>query len=756
MFGCVEERAITLTGSEIPITTQDIDIDANGIPEARIIEFKPIVIDSELNINLRRIITVHEVGGSLQTFNYTNITAQDVQILRSYLSDFKNPKEKFDKQCLQSLGFEGNMIKCLDADSCVEACTSQKCRDAAEYGKQTFGSSLFLYKTDSDKIDELILELDSKLDELEGASEIKLSEFVKTADQILLKIYSIKTNSLFNSRLYGVCSSPNYKMENIYNMLDMVVEEINYTNQQYKCSSYFLLTGGDETEYTEIYIRENPSRNLEIDQFSIVIEGNGELVEENPPSVEWRGIRVGVFEKTILKYSFLSSTPFDEEVFSKWKLPGVSERTIQLFGYFVSLKDNIVVMFAMNLSKFLFDLFYIFLGYYPSLALVLSFWVVAFFLTIYLLQYTYIGATTFIADKNVMHSLLEYFLPPLADKDKYLVTGGILLLIGIPLGLFFSKTILITELVLSDIPKYLGTDIAGSLSTVFIVLGIYTIYIVVEDHLKAIMLGQGYYSASEATTQSNRANYKKTKELLSQLKKEVERATAQKLDVKSEYDVVNSIPLHRINHLIEVAEKQDVAFELIKFNYERIAEALKSINEKENIVESKWELWEKNISGLMGQNDSILIASIVSIPPQWRRWAVTRFVGEHAGEGYLIENDELKRKQVSAEHMAEKLMGSFRKKGIIKSGIIIKNGKPAYIFTERGSKSVVTVLSLKLISLTSAFEKSFRESILRSVAVGKNTILLFSRANTTFSVLIVEKSKAKEVMETWSKSLGLI
>ncbi|MEW5996699.1 MAG: hypothetical protein AB1657_03845 [Candidatus Micrarchaeota archaeon] len=745
LFGCVEERAISVTGYETIESIGGMDLTGDGINDVLSYSYRPIPIDQPAGINMVRVVSVAPFSYSFVISSFNE--PADLAAAKAAIQEFDSARKQGESSCAARLQLP--LASCADPSSCMQNCRSDYCTAAEKSAGSAFGRELLDFKEKSEEMDRTVAEL---LATQSLPSQDEKEQYIRKIVRLMALSSDLSYNNVFNSRTYNLCAPPDLRLGRLEEAAQKIgVVEIAPDRYRYRVAE--IITGGREDGYVFLFIQDTPPIVLTIDELSIDID-NGVMYQRAPLRLGWENVQVD-FPRKVLTYDFTSPDRPEETLMSRWSNPQVNERNIKFLGIFDAFVSFPPVSLLLGVSGGVFRLFYSSgLGYYTALGAAASFLLCVAFLAFFLLALGYHALRAYIDRKAVREYLIEQMGPPITDWKTYVGMGAILILICFLLGALYIRPAEMGQLDLATIQVRLASDIPGSISALLFVFGAYTLYIAAEDRLKGLLLGEGYYRIKGATKEENIAAISRLKALTGSLKARVETLSRLGMDVKEEYAVLIAVPTERLEQLMEMG-KQNTAKSLIDFHMERMEAMDKALEQKVRIMEENWPVWNSEIEKAVETSEEVPIETLVSIPMQWREWAVSKFISEHRGKALVFEENRIKRKKVSMESLISTALGDIRREGLVQTSIIIHEGKVVANTFSRGNATAGAVLFLKLIDYAKAISRKFgEEEPKRVVVMGRGSAAVYLPEGKFSLLLFAERSRIRELIDEWRKRIS--
>jgi len=746
--GCIRERKVELGEYEKIYSVNVEDIDNDGVADVRYYKFSPYVVEEEgAKLTFTRILIVSPKESETTVYSVNDLSEQDASEMQSLLLSFSASKQENELRCKQNIGIGTG--SCTSVETCAEICTSPSCGKYKEYAKEPLGYSIYSFYSEISELNNLLSEVENALPTLPTASKSQKALVLQKLDKILVLTMEINANPLMDKNAFGICIPINYDTEKIRQVMSKLGNSTR-TITSYEYTVVLQVDSEEKGAYVETYVKDRLPNALSSSMIKLNLFQGGNVYEHAPVKIIWPAIKSTTYPKYFLLYSVVSTLEPREDVFERWSTPEITIRVI-------SLETVPFFREAANITKDIFAKTAQY-GYYIALAVSIAFWSV---LSLILLQLakSFISIVFAITDKK---DIIREFRRSLGEANIYwgrYALGAVLLLgAGYALQHYVAKPVAEQELVFSNTLEYIGKDFGGFLAFLTFFLGINLLYIVIEDKVKGLVGGKEYYrSIVELSPQANALKLKKLKELMEELRHEINVYNEKKIDTGREYDLLLSVPLERLERMIAENEDQRAVRDIINAYTEKIEDAKAALKEKEEISKENWPRWEAYILSLLEEGDAVALDTMISIPHPWRVWAATKFAEEHPEEGVVLEGEVLRKGMKGPEGMAESLISAMVKKRIATGGIIIKDGRILGGHFEKGKTNLLKVLMLKTMSeMESLTKETFGEDIEGVECYGKKEKMFIVKEGETIAFVICPHEKINEAKEMLKKRLGRI
>lgn len=743
LFGCVEERTISVSGYETIESISGMDLSADGINDVLSYSYRSIPIDQPAGISMTRTVSVVPFSYSFVISSYND--PADLAAAKVAIQEFDSARKQGENTCTARLQI--SLASCADAASCLQNCRSDYCTVAQKSAGDSFGRELLDFKDKSSEMDRITAEL---LNTQTLPSQAEKEQYIRKIVRIMALSSDLSYNNIFNSRTYNLCAPLDIRLNKLQEAAGKV-GAVQISPDRYRYRVAEVVTGGGGDEHIFLFIQDTPPIILTIDELSVDIDGT--IYQRVPLKLGWENVELNA-QRKILTYDFTSPDSPEETSMSRWNNPSVNERNIKFLGIFDAFASNPVISLFLAVSKSVFTLLYSFgVGYYAALGAAASLLLYILLFVIFIITFLYYALRAYIDRKVIMEYVAEEMGPPIIDWKNYIGMGAILIVLCLILGALYIRPVEAGQFDLPTIQIRLTSDILGSITSLMFIFGAYTIYLVAEDRLKGLIFGETYYHAKGATKEENVTAISRLKVLTGNLRSRVETLSRVGMDVKEEYATLISVPTERLEQLIDMG-KQNTAKSLIDFHMERIEAMDKGLEQKVRIMEESWPVWNSEIEKALDQSEEVSVESLVSIPMQWREWAVSKFISEHRGRALVLEENRIKRRKVSMENLVNTTLAEIKRAGLVQSSIIMQGNKTLSNTFSKGNSIVGAVLFLKLIGYTKAISKKFgEEEMKRFVIMGKKNAAVCLPDGGTTPLLFTERSRLKELMEEWKRRI---
>jgi len=720
VFGCITQQDISDVRKEQIASTEYFDVNDDGINEIIHLNFNPIQLEKNIKLKREVIITANL---ALDVSSFDSISDADELTLLSNLNDFSASSENFINTCSNKVGLEFN---CVAYEDCADLCAgaSSKCAKLEKGYRKELGWALVDFVKDRKKIEDTFPSLRFDIKDIGDATAEKKISFVKNAESLLNAYSSFMSNDAFLSNTLNQCdkatlNSGDFLLED----LEAVLSRIGSINR--RVSSY---------DYKVVIHLESDT----LDELSVV---NLDIVEKRPSSandvssfqtsdvgdeIKWSGAKLSPDAPSLLfVYSFSSSVD-PNQVINQFTSPSVITKEL-------SLEFLNPVLFVYG------ELFNATKDYHLSFGL--SF---ALFICLFLFLYSFLKiiiaafGAMFAREKSVV-GIKKAFSQTRVTWKGDLVLGIIAFVVAAVSSHMFATSVTGKLSLTESFDLWTKEDIVSFVSVVSYFLGTVLLYLAIENKLKILFLGGFYNKEIKEDKQLFVNNISSLKEKLKELKSLIEKLSKEGFDVGKEYDALASISLEKIDTLSKKTDDVD-AKRTIDLDLSRVDDAIEALHEKKKTADENWAAWSSKISALVQENDEVYVSSLNFIPSSLRSWTLNKFVEEHKAEGFVFEDEAIKKKAISVGSVAEDLV----KRGVFYGLVLTKFGKVLSARIKDTSDTVISILSLRSFAYLSTLVKNLRTGDYVSVvSIGSNLVLVFLKHEDFESMALVEKSKFK-------------
>jgi hypothetical protein len=741
-YGCVEERQVSITGYEQVESITGTDITGDGLNDIKLYTYSAKEINGEMGLYMRKTVATYPVSYSVNLVGYPPVAPTQLQSIKDNVAEFRDAKDNGENACFSTLGM--NREICEDEDSCLGQCTTSTCTKVADYNEECFGHELYLFSYNSRALDQVI-------DEVEATGSIDTQEEKdamagKLADMLALSA-KLQGSLLFRSDAFGACSMPNYESGKIRAALAELGEyTVDAGNYEYKVA--IMLDGGNKDEFIELYITDSPPVVMSVEQFSLDVLGNGKVIEKEPLTVGWDGVEADIPHRLVY-YDFVSQAVPDEGTMSKWRFAKVKERNLTALKHLNQIYENPIGKFIFGISAGVFSIF-LFMGYYSAIGAAVALWVILLFVALLIIETIYHVIRGAMDKKKIKQVLLDSFGAPMADWKIYTAVGVVLVAAAALANMFYTSPVESTAFEMETLVMNLGSDMMGAVVVVVFVLGAYTLFLVVEDLLRGLIVGKEYYELKGATKEENMKALAELREIWQALRMRIEDLSKTGMVVTEEYAIIVSVPIERLEQMI-ASGRQGMAKQLINFNLERLGTLDGRLDEKVNVMNEKWPEWEEELEKALAGNESVPMNTLLFIPMQWREWAIEKYISKNRARGYVLENEVIIKREIKIDELLTKKLKDLLKKKSVKEAVLLSQDLEIYNSFHKGKKTVVDVLFLKLKSYVNALSKKMgANEVKRFLVSGKKDAGVYLSYNNYEAFIIADKAKIREVVEDWN------
>lgn len=739
LFGCVSEKEIAPIKKETLLTSEEIDLDDDGSWDYATYTFAPVQL-TESGLTVQRHLFV-SIENSIIFSSFNKLTDYDAMIAANQFEEFVHEKELFTRKCENSVGLIG--VTCGDINTCSKLCSvaSTKCRKINEENNDVLGYSMLSFVKDNREIHNIIYEARAQFATLQNSTEAQMFKLADTLNKAMWHIASISANPLFTHPALGLCTHDGLGANRIKSILNTLG---NYTKEptRYHYTMVFTITTASKTATglgsNTIVLRDSIPK-LDVHEEAVkspqvvyITSGATNM------TFNWQYFNPYKKEKSLLLVEFSSSKP-PSEFLSMLAVP-----------HFVMKTLDITIMVP---TIVLFDIIVSMIGNHQfALGIALSVTLILLLITYTILVIAYQVLRARAAGEKASAGIRRAIAKTRLRWKGDLMLAVVLLVVGFLASFYFAKPIGKKMDMFEAVEYILQLENYLSLIGVFcIFLGFSLLYLAAENKVKISFLEKEYGREIKHEHDLFTSNIAQLKLRLSELKKLADELAAEGIDVSKEYAIIESYPQKSIDAL---AEKMDAySKRMVEHHLIEVESAFQSLSERRKMITENWQGWSEVISRAFEERGEVTAASLTTIPPSLRTWALRRYLKEHPGTGLVYEEETLRQKRIPPERIAAGIVAN----GLATGAVLMKGEKLLFAHIEGGSRSVAGVLSLKLLSYAKGVVKHLGMHSFTSFAiVGNNTVLALIKMHDYNSLLFIRKEKFKEAVEEWKNKLKLL
>jgi len=301
------------------------------------------------------------------------------------------------------------------------------------------------------------------------------------------------------------------------------------------------------------------------------------------------------------------------------------------------------------------------------------------------------------------------------------------------------------------------TSLVGMFGMVLYLAAIYLIVDVLMDRMKALIGGKYYsrnllrYSPSEIAN-----GIKELKKRIRESLAELEKYSDKGIDISAEYDGISSLSLDQLNALYEKGEYREANRILVEY-FRVVNENMGTAKSKDDAIKANADKWMEILKQELeaSKNERINISTLIEIPKQWRPWIVRKFIDERKDEGWVLEENVLKKTEMTEQERIESVIRSYAKEGTIESGAVFSGTTYSGGIFRSGKQSINTALSgriIKFILAIAPMVKKTRDIVFASY--GRNSVIYVVGKGGTNLLLMAKKKISDDKIEQISRKIA--
>ncbi|MFA5106444.1 MAG: hypothetical protein WC506_05810 [Candidatus Micrarchaeia archaeon] len=806
--GCVRELPASQPQSEALFKTVTYDSTGSGTPDTFTYVFEPWEYN---NLTIQRILVAkqHSVlqQEKIAAPNFTSDSAQAANLsaaiapssseykisigidsllaIRSNLQSYLSSKAGAEAECRRILGLDRSDLPCVDMASCAKACYTPICQPFAQGAGEPFVKSLLDLNTASKSLEtevnsaiNLVDLMSSDVNNIKpGDIELLANRFSKIRELAS----TVNRNDILNPSAYALCAPFNYQSQLITDSEGIAKSaKIKVTfqdaNNSLTLSSpiSFVSTPVSESDYydyTNIFLVSSNSTASQLKSFTlddslpsklnvpletVTYPTNYSSLSQFPLSVKFSIVEIGGsgIGRT-LSYSFKSKV-FAGSSFatSSVSTPAVSLSVVSLYSMPIvsQLLQNSNVLYAALSPS---------LGFYLALAiLAFLFFVLVGRLLWTALRFVYAIFNGLVSKMQMSSVIYDFAGHANRENNVYFAVGLLLLAVGFYLSQGPAVELAGQAIDPDTIISVFSQDPFRAFGFVLFLFGLISIYLVVEDILKGVVLGKKYTTIPSVISHND--NVERFNRLVS-LTKECEaligRAAQANIDTSNERQALHSIPYTHIRNLVESGE-EEAAFVALERYVSKIEGLNKDLNEKVVVVKENSARWVEIVGNSLKLHKEVASESLVDIPVEWRKQALEEYLALHKDENLKLEAGVLKRVKDMGASKAQFdfMLESMKKEKLIDSGLVVlRDGAVlASKLPVSANITVISAMSVKMVKAAFGFSRSLRlGNVHHTLAITKGAKILtvYNDAGLFMCTLSPQASvtkvveKAREVLE---------
>ncbi len=745
-FGCITQKDLTSYQKEKLVDSHEVDLDGDGSWDYAVYTFAPVKIEGEdLSIQRRLFVSV-KYGASFSSFN--NLSDYSISQISEEFGEFVQVKEASVRECSSSLGLISAI--CIDPKTCAKLCSasSSKCSEMVDKYENVLGDSVKSFVKNNDEVANEVVKISNKIiPQLKSRGKESQKELAEKLMSTLSHIALINAELIYSHPSLQLCQPNDYGASRIKIILDQLgaytttplqysyisTIEIKTTTNNSKNWQPKKLTVKDTIIKSDINIDTISSVQLDPQFKTLSISSTKDNI-----SLSWDSIDPYQKGSSIVVFAFSSAkapTTFIPGLLS----PATTIKTIDMTMLLPTiLFYNVVLGISRN------PLFA--LGVSISITLI----IIVFLFNLLVILFSVLTALA--AGEKITTGIHRAVAKTRLQWRSDIIISVILIVAAVVIN-FYLTTPPKSPLTFFEAVDYLFhlTEYPPLIGFVAISFGLFIFYLAVENKLKVSFLEREYGQKIKEERDLFAANVQQLKSKLAELKNTADLLSSEGINVSREYELVEEHTPERIEKLAKKMDSRSKqALESSLFD---VDSALQHLNEKKKLIADNWQRWSESISNALGQSDEVHTTALVSIPASLRIWALVRYAREHQQEGFVYENEMLRRKFVQPDKIVKDMIN----KGLLVAGVLVKDGKVLFANVEKGSSTVAGVLTIKLINYAlSAVKKLGQHTYGTIAAVGDRLVLVLIRSPAVDALLFIEKNKFKDTVEEWKRKLKLI
>jgi predicted regulator of Ras-like GTPase activity (Roadblock/LC7/MglB family) len=417
-----------------------------------------------------------------------------------------------------------------------------------------------------------------------------------------------------------------------------------------------------------------------------------EVVKKDPPFVvSWKFTLSGEeevekdFSYTTVVYQEINSEWLANEVSPIVEIDVINPQSNPMIVAFTSFNEGYMKMLVSSIPNY-----YVALAIYFSTLLCMIFVLYELFTLIAAFVSSMMKRTKF---KDEIYRFIGHGRK---SSIVWIIAGIGLIIVGSIICMVMQET---EDSVNLEMIVRVASNPAMAVGIILFVIGAITLYTVVMDLIKGTIFGEKYFFEPIDIVKT-RINDSKTR--MNEMQEKIEECSS--LGIGTETELLALTTHKRKIDSVEQSLDIENAEEYVPIVTRILSElesGLTEVEEKKSLY-NNWPLWKESIDKILIAKDNVAPEDLLSVPEQWRRWSLTRYLSEHLGEALTIDNGMLTRMRIATVRKGEidlilnELLGAGRIDGVAlmrKDGLIIASNLPREI-----DANIIAAISAKVVA----------------------------------------------------------
>lgn len=737
LFGCLVERNVSPLKKEVVTFTNEIDLDGDGKNDFGSYVYSPITTE---NIKTKRTVSFYADNDvTVSSFK----TINDADLINTYdditgiIEDFK----RIDSACAANIGLVD--VYCFDDKTCAKICSSRsiKCKNAVDEYGDIIGNAVTAYANEAAAIKSKLNEMKQALPKIREISDNERTNFIKTSNEVAVKIASLSSNPIFTQQDFSLCDydlNTNTLTKNLKTITRKIaVYSVSPKIYKYRVSMVVELlrpeTSKDVVSLDDSIAKDILPKNIEIQETSIA-SPQGLTVNSvgSAFQLQWSVAKTSK-QKVILYYEFYSKLP-PETITLQFTSP-----SLVLKGINIEFVQPVITLYKILFKQT--KNFYLSFGSAIAISLIL----LLVLLNLALLLINVVRSK--IAGEPTEKAVYKSFMRTHVKWKIDLISAVIAIAAGFVAMTMFADEVK-KELTLFEVGNLAIENPFNFVALAGIFFGFTLFYLALENRVKVFVLERHYGKRIKEDKELFKTTANDLIAKVQELKTLVNTLTNENFDVGTEQDIAASISIERINEITKKGE--NAAKREIEDNVTKISEAIERLHERKKLAEENWPKWNQMIDKMFDEGQEVYVSGLIAIPASLRSWALNRYVNEHSESGLVFEGEVVKRKEVSPDKVALSMI----EKKILFGAVILKGNNIVFSKIVSGSATVISVLVVKMVGYLQSTIKNLGQHDFGSLAgIGERFVIVLLKHQTINVVLIMEKEKFRQAIDEWKSKV---
>jgi len=272
---------------------------------------------------------------------------------------------------------------------------------------------------------------------------------------------------------------------------------------------------------------------------------------------------------------------------------------------------------------------------------------------------------------------------------------------------------------------------------------------VLLDRIKAVVGGRYYsrniikYSAAEIEK-----GIKDLKERIKKAFQEIGSYSDRGINTNDEYKGIAAISLDNLDMLFRKGDLRE-AYRVLEDYNKTISESILIVQNKEKTAMINHDKWMGMLKDELkaSEGDKVNVDTLIEIPAEWRLWVVRKFIDENKEEGWMLDENSLKKSELPESDRIAALMHTLAKEGRITSGAVFNRTVYAGGYFGSGKESVNLALSNRIIRFLLSLGQMIDKTKNVSFSSYGKAYNIYVRGRNGISVMLISDKKIDDAVD---------